>query len=79
MDLNITLTKTKNKFTSRCREPLFLWVRKILMVMDQTLKGRSHHDLVNSFAKKKFRRISENQPAYQSSSTRLKQGHHCPI
>jgi hypothetical protein len=52
---------------------------KALRVMDQTLRGRSHHDLVNSFAKKNFREISEKQPAYQSSSTRLKQGHHCPI
>jgi hypothetical protein len=38
---------------------------KALRVMDQTLRGRSHHDLVNSFAKKNFREISENQPAYQ--------------
>jgi hypothetical protein len=28
--------------------------------MDQTLRGRSHHDLVNSFAKKRFREKSEN-------------------
>jgi hypothetical protein len=33
---------------------------KAVRVMDQTLRGRSHHDLVNSFAKKNFREISEN-------------------
>jgi hypothetical protein len=33
---------------------------------------------VNGFAKKNFREISENQPTYQTTSTRLKQGHHCP-
>jgi hypothetical protein len=28
---------------------------KALRIMDQTLRGRSHHDLVNSFSKKNFR------------------------
>ena len=33
----------------------FVCSEKAIMVMDQTLKGRSHHDLMDSFAKKNFR------------------------
>jgi hypothetical protein len=56
----ITLAKTKNIFTlcvGCC--PLFGMIRKAIMAMDQTLKGRSHHDLVDIFSKKNFREISK--------------------
>jgi hypothetical protein len=46
---------------------------KTLWFMDQTLMGRSHLELVNSFAKKTLGKISENHPAYKSSNTGLKQ------
>jgi len=34
---------------------------KAIGVMDQTLRGRSHHEFVNSFAKKDLRTKSENK------------------
>jgi hypothetical protein len=49
---------------------------KALGVMDQTLRGRSHHELVNSFAKKNFIRKPISIPIIKKG---LKQKHHCPI
>jgi len=66
MYLNITLTK---QVYLRCLLlSSFLYAqKKALGVMDQSLRGRSHHELVNSFAKKEFREITKDQSAYQSS------------
>jgi hypothetical protein len=38
----------------------FVCSEKALRVMDQTLRARSHHDLLNNFSKKNFGEISEN-------------------
>jgi hypothetical protein len=68
MDLNITFSKNKEQIWTLLYQKqgtdlpdelvivLFsVCSEKALRIIDQTLKGRSHHDLVNSFAKKNFR------------------------
>jgi hypothetical protein len=61
MDLNFTLAKQTTDFPDVLVVVLFsVCSEKSLRVMDQTLRGRSHHDLVNNFSKNNFREISKN-------------------
>jgi hypothetical protein len=59
--MNITLAKQRINLPDELFVILFsVYSEKTIIMMDQTLKGRSHHGLVNNFSKKDLGKILEN-------------------